>query len=76
MDFMSTRQVARLLNITPARLTKALWDGRVIAPAKSPSGNFLWTLEDINRASWVLRRQAFEAPPDMLSMITNSRIIA
>ena len=60
MSFWSTRQVARLLGITPARLTKAVWDGRVDPPEKSPSGNFLWTVADIERASWRLLRKAFE----------------
>ena len=76
MNFLSTRQVARLLGITPARLTKALWDGRVDPPTKSPSGNYLWTIEDVERASWVLRRCSFEPPTEMISMIARGPIIA
>ncbi|MDI9434067.1 MAG: hypothetical protein QM570_20310 [Planctomycetota bacterium] len=60
MSFWSTRQVARMLGVTPALMTKALWDGRVPAPQKSPSGNFLWTAADIDRASWALLRRGFE----------------
>jgi hypothetical protein len=56
MSYYSTRQVAKLLGISPACLTKALWDGRVDSPQKSPSGNFLWTIPDIEAASWRLGR--------------------
>lgn len=59
-ELRSTRQVAILLGIKPGALTKALWDGRVEPPAKSPSGNYLWTLRDIERASWALLRRAYE----------------
>ncbi len=57
MDFLNTRQVAKLLGIKASCLTKALWDGRVESPAKSPSGNFLWTERDVERASWVIRHK-------------------
>ncbi len=60
MAFWSTREVARLLGVSVALLTKAVWCGRVDPPEKSPSGNFLWTLEDINRASWILLHKSFE----------------
>jgi hypothetical protein len=60
MDYFSTRQVAGLLGVSVSLLTKAVWCGRVDPPAKSPSGNFLWTLADINRASWVLNRRPYE----------------
>ena len=57
----STRQVAILLGMKPGALTKALWDGRVDPPQKSPSGNFLWTIPDIEAASWRLgRHREFE----------------
>ncbi len=57
MKYWNTRQVAHLFGISVSLLTKALWDGRVPPPQKSPSGNFLWTAHDIHRASWVLRRR-------------------
>jgi len=59
--YFSTRQVARVLGVSPSLLTKAVWDGRVGPPQKSPSGNFLWTYEDIERASWALLRRPFES---------------
>jgi hypothetical protein len=60
MVFWSTREVARLLGVSVALLTKAVWSGRVDPPQKSPSGNFLWTEADIDRASWVLHHKPFE----------------
>ncbi len=60
MDYLSTRQVARLLSVTVSLLTKAVWDGRVHPPEKSPSGNFLWTRADAERASWVLLHRPLE----------------
>lgn len=60
MDYLSTRQVARLLGVSVSCLTRAVWDGRVTQPSKSPSGCFLWTQADIDRASWVLFHRPFE----------------
>ena len=60
MRFYSTREVAGLLEIKPDTLAKAIWQGRVNPPMKGPSGQYLWTLRDIERASWVLLRRAFE----------------
>jgi hypothetical protein len=57
--YYSTRQVAGFLNIKPDTLSKAIWQGRFDPPAKSPSGHFLWTEQDIERASWVLLHKAY-----------------
>ena len=54
-QFYSTRQVAELLHIKPDTLSKAIWQGRIEQPTKSPSGNYLWTIKDIEHAAWVLR---------------------
>ena len=65
MDYRSTREVARLLGVNPSRLARAIWDGRLDPPAKAPGGAFLWTNEDIERASWLLRsRDASDALPN------------
>jgi len=53
--FYSTRQVAGFLDIKPGTLQKAIWQGRVIPPSKGPSGQYLWTIPDIESASWALR---------------------
>ena len=55
MEWRSTRDVARLLGIGPSRLARAVWDGRIDPPTRAPGGAFLWTEDDIHRASWVLR---------------------
>lgn len=55
MGYRSTREVARMLGVNPSRLARALWDGRLGPPIKAPGGAFLWTDEDIERASWLLR---------------------
>ena len=55
-QFYSTRQVARFLNIKPDALQKAIWQGRIKPPLKSPSGNYLWTIKDVESAAWVLHR--------------------
>ncbi len=62
-EYYSTRQVAAMLGMRPDTLAKAIWQGRVTPPQKSPSGNFLWTDADINKASWVLCRRAYEPRP-------------
>lgn len=60
-QFYSTRQVARLLGLAPDSLTRAVWNSRVLPPPKGPSGNYLWTIDDIERAAWALHRHdAFE----------------
>lgn len=56
-QFYSTRQVAILLAIKPDTLQKAIWQLRVEAPQKGPSGNYLWTASDIERTSWAIRRR-------------------
>ena len=58
MEYRSTRQVAKLLGVRLGILTRAAWSGQVQPPEKSPSGAFLWTAADIERASWVLRRRS------------------
>ena len=59
MEYLSTRQVARLLKVSVSLLAKAVWCGRLDPPQKSPSGNFLWTRADVERASWVLHHKTF-----------------
>ena len=59
--YRSTREVARLLRLNPSRLARAVWDGRLHPPEKAPGGAFLWTPEDIERASWLLRRRDAKA---------------
>lgn len=55
MGYRSTREVARMLGVSPSRLARAVWDGRLDPPTKAPAGEYLWTIKDIERASWLLR---------------------
>lgn len=57
MDLMSTREVARMLGVNPSRLARAIWDRRLDPPGRAPGGAFLWTPEDVERASWLLRHR-------------------
>jgi hypothetical protein len=56
-EIMSTRQVAALLGISVAKLTREVWLGRIQAPQKSPAGDHLWGRKDDERACWMLRHQ-------------------
>ena len=60
MQYYNTKQVAELLGINPAILNLAIWNNRLDPPLKGPSGNFLWTQEDIERASWTLLRKSYQ----------------
>lgn len=56
--FYTTRQVSALLGIKIGALTRALWEGRVEKPDVVPNGRaFIWDIDFINKASWVLRRR-------------------
>ncbi len=61
-DFLSTRGVAKLLGLHVSKLQQSVWRGQVSAPKKSPSGDYLWTEEDANRASWALCHRPLRAP--------------
>ena len=60
MFFLSTRQVAQLLGLNVNGLARAVWTGRIRAPEKGPSGNYLWTKSDIEHASWILRGRSID----------------
>ena len=60
MSYYSTKEVARILGINTSRLARAAWDERFLPPQKGPSGNFLWTDADIERASWALRKRGIQ----------------
>jgi len=58
--YYSTRDAAKKLKVKPDRLQKAIWLGKVDSPIKSPSGQFLWTEKDIEKASWVLHHRSLK----------------
>jgi hypothetical protein len=70
MGYRSTREVAKLLGLNPSRLARAIWDGRLTPPARAPAGGFLWTANDVERASWLLRHR------DTSDILPNAQEIA
>ncbi|MFC1783486.1 hypothetical protein ACFL02_07860 [Planctomycetota bacterium] len=52
MRFFSTRDVARVLHISPTKLQRLIWDNQLEPPPKGPNGNFLWGVKDCVRAGW------------------------
>jgi len=55
-NFYSTKQAAGILELKPDALSKAVWQDRVTAPPKSPSGNYLWNIAHIEAAAWAMGR--------------------
>jgi len=52
----STKQVAAMLGgMKISTLSGMVWAGRIPAPAKSPSGDYLWQDEDVETAARILR---------------------
>ncbi len=72
-QFFSTRQVALLLGIKPDLLQRAIWQTRVDAPMKGPSGQYLWTMDDIQHASWALLHRAYEPKEETGAVCANCR---
>ena len=66
--YKSTKQVGEILGVPPSRISRAVWEGRLNAPQRGPSGAFLWTTEDILRAGWILLRRDVS---DLLEELTN-----
>ena len=52
--FRSTKEVALYLGVSTARLSRAVWDGRINPPNKGPGGAFMWDAEAIHEARRVL----------------------
>jgi len=55
--YMSTKQVAEDLGIRPPALLKAVWDGRLRPPPKTPAGDYAWRSIDVERAARVFGRR-------------------
>ena len=58
MGVRSTREVGELLGIRTGTLSRAIWERRLREPARGPGGCFLWTPEDVERASLLLCHKA------------------
>lgn len=57
--YYSSLEVARMLDINPSRLARAVWVEKIPQPAKSPGGKgvFLWVRDDVERASQLFRKR-------------------
>jgi hypothetical protein len=66
MPYYKTGAVAKELSIPMSRLRSLIVTGRLDAPAKDSSGDFIWRNEDIERARAALqvdrRRKADRSP--------------
>ncbi len=58
-NFYSTRETANRLKMRADTLVRAVWQGTVTPPAKSPSGAYLWTDSDIEAAAFALHRTEY-----------------
>lgn len=54
MSMIGTKEAARTLGISIARLQQALWKERFEPPMKGPGGVYFWTEDDLERASWAI----------------------
>jgi len=54
---LGTRQVAGILQLSPSRIMRAIWEGRIQSPVKGPGGAFIWNEVDIRRTAWALLRR-------------------
>lgn len=64
MGYRSTKQVAGILGVKLSLLSRATWEGRVPEPQRGPGGAFLWTDDDIRKASWALLRHGVDLPDE------------
>jgi hypothetical protein len=58
---IKTRDVAATIGVTIGALTHALRDGRVSAPQKDSSGDYVWTQEEISQAAAAIGRPEYAA---------------
>jgi len=63
---LSTRDVAKLLNIKPGRISQAVWSGRIPEPERGPGNAFFWTKPDIERCCRVLLNVGLEERLELL----------
>lgn len=67
MPTVGTKEAASILGVPPSRLARAVYEGRIKPePAKRPGGPhgiFVWSREDLRRASLVLLKRELGSPP-------------
>lgn len=58
--FLTTREVAKLLDVRPGTLTRAVYEGRIHSPVKGPGQAFLWKPAEVEAACWALHRKPLD----------------
>ena len=56
-ELHSTPEVARVLGVKPARIRRAIFDGRLRAPELRIGRNYVWRPSDIEAAAWLFGRR-------------------
>jgi len=54
----STKEAAIMLGLRIAALNRSIYEDRLTPPEKNLSNSYRWTFQDIERASWVLRKKS------------------
>jgi hypothetical protein len=58
---IGTKEAARILGVRPGTLLKSIWESRLPEPIRGPGKAFIWSNDDLRRASWLLRRKDLDA---------------
>lgn len=46
---MSTREMAKMINVKPGRILTAIWAGRLETPERDSGNRYIWRMEDAAR---------------------------
>jgi len=61
---VSTKQMAKLFNLHYSRIVAAIFEGRIMPPAKLGS-SYMWDRLAVEKASWVLRHRGIDDLSDV-----------
>ena len=77
MKVYSTKEVSKLLGVKIGTLSRALFEDRIEPPQTIPGGRaYVWQVNDINKASWVMRhRDASDVFPKLNKTLKTYSII-
>lgn len=64
---LQTKEVAEMLGITTQALVKAMFDGRFPKPKNKVGRSFVWTPEEVEKASWVINKRSANIPPETIT---------
>ena len=54
----ATKQVAEILDVAYTTVTQALFDGKITNPKNKVGRSWVWSAEEVERASWALNRRS------------------